>query len=141
MARRSATSISWMRAAADLEHEAVGQGRGVDRGDVAEAGLVLVGDDLDRQLAGSAGGGQELLAVARIPDRAGGDRVNVVGSEPVGGAESPEHRERLEPAPHRLRAQAAGLGQTGADPDGLEDLVGQLPPLSPVRPSPSGGAP
>ena len=46
------------------------------------------------------------------------------------GQEALEHRERLEPAPHRRVAEAAGLRQAGADPDGLVDLIGELPPVA-----------
>ena len=115
-------------AAADLEHRAVGDRRGVDGGDVAEAGLLLGRQHLDLQPGGLLGGAHELAAVVRIADRAGGDRVHLAGVDLVGGAEAREHPERLEAPLDRIIGQAAGGAEPGADPHRLVELVGALPP-------------
>ena len=117
-------------AAAGLQHDPVGHRRAVERGHVAEARLRRVGDDLDLQAARGAGGLEEPRAVGGVADRAGRDGVDRVTIQAVGGAEALEHRERLEAASHPFVAEAPGLRQAGADPYGLEDLVGELPPVA-----------
>src|SRR2546421_447138 len=62
-------------AAAELEHGAVGQRRGVDRGDVAVVRLLLLGENVDPQAGRFACPRQELLAVGRVTDRTRRARV------------------------------------------------------------------
>ena len=115
-------------AAAEVEHDAVGERGRVDRRDVAEASLVLRRQRLDRQPGRGLRLLEELLAVGRLADRAGGDDVDVVGRDPVGAAEALEHGERLHPAGDRRFAELPGGAEAGADPDRLIELVGALPP-------------
>ena len=63
-------------AAADLEHRAVGQGRRVDRRDVAVVGLVASGEHLDRDPGLALRPGEEIRLVGRVANRARGDRVD-----------------------------------------------------------------
>ena len=114
--------------AAEVEHDAVAQRGRVDRGDVAVVGLVGGRQDLDLHRPGALGLGEEDGAVGGVADRAGGDRVDVGGRDPVGAAEAPEHAQRLQAAGHRVVTELAGRLQAGADPDRLVELVGALPP-------------
>ena len=116
------------RAAADVEHHAVRQRRRVDRGEVPVARLLLRGEDAHAQAGRGLGAVEELARVRRVADRARRDRVDLVGLEPARAAEVGEDLHRRLGAVHPRLAELAGRGQALADPDGLVDLVGPLPP-------------
>jgi hypothetical protein len=61
------------RAAAEVEHRAVGQGGGVDRGQVAHPRLLLLAQDADRE----RGAREEVVRVGRVADRRCRDRVDL----------------------------------------------------------------
>ena len=113
------------RAAAEIEHAAVAQRRRVDRGEVAVVGFLLGREHPHRQL----GARDELVAVGRVADRAGGDRLDLV--DPGRPTEVREDLDSGEAAAHRLGAQLPRGGQALADAHALVDLVGAAPPPLP----------
>jgi hypothetical protein len=116
------------RTAADVERDALGERRRVHRGQVAVARLLRRGQDLDLQAAAVAGRGEELLLVARVADRGGGDGADVrdLGRR----AEVAVELERAQRALHRRGLQRPGLLEALPDPDTLVDLVRPPPPES-----------
>ena len=129
LAREPALDVDELhRAAADVEHHAVGQRRRVHRREVAVAGLLLLGQHAHAQARALLGAVEELARVRGVADRAGGDRVDLVGLEPARPAEVGEDLHRRLRAGHAGLAELAGRGQALADADGLVDLVGALPP-------------
>src|SRR5213076_2464035 len=62
------------RSAAEVQYAAVAERRGVDRSEVAEVRLLLGREDPDRKRRAR----DELVAVGRVADRAGGDRLDLV---------------------------------------------------------------
>ena len=115
------------RAAADVERQSVGERGRVDGGEVAVAGLLLAGEDLDVEAGALLRGAHELGPVARLPDRGGGERADVL--DPRRSAEVREELDRLQRALHRLGLQRPALLLPFADAHGLVDLVRALPPL------------
>ncbi len=115
--------------AAEVEHHAVGEGRRVDRGDVAEVRLVASGQDLDLQPGRLLGEPHELGPVGGLADRARGHRDNILLFEAAGAAEVLKHRQGFQPTFDRLVAEPPGSAQPGSDPNRLVQLVDVLPPL------------
>ena len=116
-------------AAADIEHDAVAQGRGVYRRHIAVVSLVVGRQDLDVVAGRCIDPLEVLVLVAGVTDRAGGDHVDVIAAQAGGAAEAVEHDQRLESAVHRRLREGSGSAHTLADPHGLIELVGLLPPL------------
>ena len=128
-ARVAVTHLDQLQAAAtEVEHDAVGEHRRVDRRDVAEVGLVPRRQRLDRQPGGGLGLFEELLAVGGLADRTGGDDVDVLGRDPVGAAEALEYGQRLHPTRDRRFTELPRGAEAGTDSDRLVELVGALPP-------------
>ena len=114
------------RAAAEVERDAVGERRRVDRGEIAVAGLLLGREHLDLEARALARLAQEVLLVRRVADRRGGDGADVVDAHRA--AEVREQLDRLERPLHRLGLQLAGGVEPGADAHRLIDLVRAAPP-------------
>ena len=123
-------------AAADVEHDAVGQRRGVDRRDVAVVRLLRrprAPRPRSRSPRARAAGTRR--GWWRRGSRWSRTTWTSSDAEAVGAAEALEDRERLQPAGHRALAQRPGRGHALADPDGLVELVGALPPAGRLLPS------
>jgi hypothetical protein len=119
------------RAAAEIQHDAVGQRRGVHRGEVAVPRLLLGGEDLDLEAAPFARGPDEVVVVGGVADRRGRDRPDLLDAGRA--AEVRVHLERLERALDPLGLELPGRVEPLPDPDGLVDLVRPLPPAVGVR--------
>ena len=116
-------------AAAEVEHDAVGQRRRVDRGDVAQPRLLLGRQHRDRQAGALLRQREQVGAVVGVADRAGRHRVDGLGGRRRGRAGS-ARTSRAPPA----RAPSRGLERAGAaeafrDPHRLL----QLPDAAPGR--------
>ena len=94
------------RAAAEVEHRAVGERRRVDGGEVAVVGLLLGAQHAYGKPRDAGHRVEELIAVGRVADRAGGDDIDVVRVQAAGAAEAREHLDRRQRAVHRLAPQA-----------------------------------
>ena len=114
------------RAAAEVERDAVGERRRVDRREVAVARLLLGREHIDVEARALARGLQELIAVRGVADRGGRDRAHVVDAG--GAAEVREQLDRLERPLHRLLLQLARRVEARAHAHRLVDLVGAAPP-------------
>jgi hypothetical protein len=115
-------------AAADVHPEAVAErGRVGDR-EVAVARLLLGRDHPHRQRGALGDRLEQLVAVGRVADRAGGDRLDLLDARRV--AEVVEHLGGAQRPLHRLAPQLAVVPDPLADPDRLPDLVGVLPPAA-----------
>ena len=129
VAWRSATRDELQAAAAELHHRAVGQRRGVDRGDVAVAGLGLGAQHLDLQPRALPRG----AAAGRPGWRHRGSRWWPRRRCPPVRARAPGRSGRTPRAsPARARSRPAEstpvAAEPLADPDRLVELVGPLPP-------------
>jgi len=116
------------RAAAEVQHGAVGERRGVDGGEVAVAGLLLAGEHAHVELRQRFHAREELRLVGGVADRARRDRLDVGDLEPARGAKVGEHLDRLQRPLHRLAPELTGRAEALRDPHRLVDLVGALPP-------------
>ena len=117
------------RAAAEVEHDAVGERRRVDRREVAVVGLLLAWPARAprRPVSRSTRSRNSAwLEASRIALVATGD--DVLRADPGRVAEVREDLGRLERALHRLGPELAGRLEPLADADGEVDLVGALPP-------------
>ena len=108
------------RAAAEVEHAAVGERRRVDRGQVAVARLLLAAEHADRQAGPRAGTGEEGRRVAGVANRARRDAVH--GAPRRGRWPGRNGRtRRWWPAPlDRLLSELAARREPLADPHGLD---------------------
>ena len=116
------------RAAAEVEHGAVGERRRVDRREVAVVGLLLAAEDPDLEAGLVADAIEEGLLVGRVADRARRDGLDLVRGDAGRLAEVGEHVGGLERALHRRLAELAGRVEPLADAHRQVDLVGALPP-------------
>ena len=129
LARVAADDVDELhRAAADVEHDPVGERRRVDRRQVAVARLLLAAEHAHAQAAGRLGALEEGRGVRRVADGGRRDREDVVGLDAAGRAEVGEDLHRRLRARHPGLAQLAGGRQALADAHRLVDLVGALPP-------------
>ncbi len=119
------------RAAAEVQHTAIHQGRGVDRRQIPIARLLLAAEHADRQARALVRKRQEVSGVLGVANRAGGEGVHGVTAEARRPAEVVEHIERGQRAAHRLLPQSARRGEALADAHRLVDLVGAPPPSIP----------
>ena len=114
-------------AAAEVEHDAVRQRRRVHGRDEAEPRLLLRRQHADRQAGPLLCDGQQVGAVRRIADRAGGDRVDRLRRDAARQQVAAEHLERLEPAGDRVGLERAGAAEALGDPDRLLQLADPAP--------------
>ena len=119
------------RPSTEVQRDAVAQrGRVGDR-EVGVAGLGATVEQADRQAGARSRGGEELLAVVRVADRARRDRVDRLAPDPACGAEVGEDVQRRQCALDGLSAQASARGQALADAHRLVYLVDAPPPAGP----------
>ncbi len=116
------------RAAAEVEHAAVGERRRVDRRQVAVARLLLAAEHAHVEGEALARPLEELRCVLGVADRARRHGVDLRCGEAARVAEVREHVERRERAFDRLLPQATGGHEALPDPHRLIDLVGAPPP-------------
>ena len=110
-------------AAAEVEHVAVGQGRAVDRAEVAVPGLLLGRQHPHLEAAVDREGRERLLAVGPVAHGARRDRRHVVHAGRV--AEGPVEVGRVPGALERVRVQPLRPGAR-REPHGVADLVNEL---------------
>jgi hypothetical protein len=116
-------------AAAEVEHDAIGQRRRVDGGDVAQPRLLLGRQHRDREAGALLREREQVGAVVGVADRAGRHRVDSLVGHAAGVKVAPEHLERHQPARHRVGLERAGAAEALRDPDRLL----QLPDAAPGR--------
>ena len=116
------------RAAAEVEHDAVGERRRVHGRDVAVVRLLLLGEHAHLEAGLALDAREELRLVGGVADRARRDRLDVLRADLRRLAEVREDLRGFERAPHRLLAELAGRLDPLADANGEVDLVGALPP-------------
>ena len=117
------------RAAADVQHDPVGQRGRVHRGQVAVARLLLAAEHAHAQPAGRLGALEEGRGVRGVADGGRRHGEDVTGLDAARRAEVGEDLHRRLRAGHPRLAELAGRGQPLADAHGLVDLVGALPPI------------
>ena len=126
LASRLSTRHELHRATAEVERDAVGQRRRVDRRQVAVARLLLAREHAHLEAGPLARGVQEPALVGGVADRGGRDRLDVLDAGRA--AEVRVELERLQRALHRLVGERAVLVLAGGDPHRLVDLVRAPPP-------------
>jgi len=115
------------RAAAEIEHAAVAERRGVHRRQIAVAGLLLAAENAHVKAGALAHEVEKLPSVLGVADRAGGHGVDLARPETCLLASGREFGEGLQPALNTSIAQPAAGEQPLADAHRARELLLSLP--------------